>query len=169
MKYISFLFAMLCLVGVAKAQDTNATDSGGCGDISEPRCYCSSGMTTNENCDVSKLITYIFANTTEECQDHCTTECGDGAGYSFACYPKGEEMFPCDKTSQSCECNSCDYNGDYPSKFQFGDQCAAFCSRADVCGVPGGISFMCGTSGAAAAAASAYLGLAAAFGLALLL
>lgn len=109
----------------------------------EGRCYCSHASNA-QGCDVAARVTHMSKVDETICADFCSTECGEGAGSSFACHVG--PLSPCEAKSTTCEC-SCDYNGTIPIPIQFGSQCSAFCDREDVCGNPGS-SFTCSESGA---------------------
>jgi len=161
MKVVTFLFALLLVVGIAKAQ-TNETETSSetmtseseCPETYTPTCYCSSSS-VNQNCDVTQRITQSNQNTTGECQDFCVSTCGEGAGFSFSCEPTPLVLEPCNSEA-GCKC-SCGYNGDYPSPIQFGAQCSAFCARDDVCGSgAGGGEYSCPKSDSGSSGAVAY-------------
>ena len=90
----------------------------------------------NSNCDVAKPITHTDIETIEGCEAFCTSECGEEAGSSFTCWPKKEEPQQLCNSGEDfvCTCLGCEDHGvPVPKDMYFGNQCSAFCDRADVC------------------------------------
>ena len=101
----------------------------------QKRCFCASNS-TNEVCDPTNPDNAYTAKNGDDCESYCTTECGEGAGSSFACY--STTPLACDAKSTECDC-FCLHNMTVPSPIRFGDQCSAFCDREDICDDKGNV------------------------------
>jgi len=127
---------------------TTSKGTEGCAEGFLSRCFCSGTQDFgNSICDVTKSFTRTALNTEAECEAFCQSECGAGSGSSFSCHHMDAQASTMECAS-SCECatldGGCPVHVKMPPFMPFGEQCTAFCRRADVCGPEAVSTSTCG-------------------------